>query len=128
MASTSRGSDVTDRGVVERMRKSDTQKQSERPCHRTLRIAQLEGSLSIGGNLGRRCGVLPLSSCDSAVTVRSGEQETSEANANSNVCNGPISGCNEIKPGAGEENRTCVLSLGCRLSVLNVASIVRLGR
>ena len=55
--------------------------------------------------------------CDSSATERSGEQEGSVATvakANSDVCNDFVSRGNEIKPGAGDENRTRVLSLGIR--------------
>jgi hypothetical protein len=34
------------------------------------------------------------------------------AKAKSNVCNDSTNRCNEIKPGAGDKNRTRVLSLG----------------
>ena len=47
-----------------------------------------------------------------SATVRDGEQKRTVAKANINVCNDFVSRCDEIKLGAGDENRTRVLSLG----------------
>jgi hypothetical protein len=53
-----------------------------------------------------------VSRCDNAAIVRRGEQERIVAKANSKVRNDFVSRGNEIKRGAGDENRTRVLSLG----------------